>query len=47
MTFNLKINNQCHTVVVCVLDRMVVGFTTINAMIAYHHWGCEFESRSE
>jgi hypothetical protein len=26
-------------------DRMVVGFTTIYASSAYHHW-CEFESRS-
>ena len=28
------------------LDRMVVGFTTIYAISAYHHWCCEFESRS-
>jgi hypothetical protein len=27
-------------------DRMVVGFTTIYAISAYHHWCCEFESRS-
>jgi len=27
------------------LDRMVVGFTTIYAISAYHHW-CEFESWS-
>jgi len=27
-------------------DRMVVGFTTTNANNAYHHWCCEFESRS-
>ena len=26
-------------------DRMVVGFTTTNAISAYHHWSCEFESR--
>jgi hypothetical protein len=26
-------------------DRMVVGFTTIYAISAYHHWCCEFESR--
>jgi hypothetical protein len=25
---------------------MVVGFTTTYAIIAYHHWCCEFESRS-
>ena len=25
---------------------MVVGITTINAISAYHHWSCEFESRS-
>ena len=27
-------------------DRMVVGFTTTYAISAYHHWWCEFESRS-
>jgi hypothetical protein len=27
-------------------DRMVVGFTTTYAIRAYHHWCCEFESRS-
>jgi hypothetical protein len=27
-------------------DRMVVGFTTTYAFSAYHHWRCEFESRS-
>jgi len=27
-------------------DRMVVGFTTIYSISAYHHWSCEFESRS-
>ena len=27
-------------------DRMVVGFTTTYAVGAYHHWYCEFESRS-
>ena len=27
-------------------DRMVVGFTTTYAINAYHHWCCEFESRS-
>ena len=26
--------------------RMVVGFTTTYAISAYHHWSCEFESRS-
>ena len=25
---------------------MVVGFTTTYAISAYHHWSCEFESRS-
>ena len=25
---------------------MVVGFTTIYAISAYHHWCCEFESQS-
>jgi hypothetical protein len=25
---------------------MVFGFTTTYASIAYHHWCCEFESRS-
>jgi hypothetical protein len=28
-------------------DGMVVGFTTTYAISAYHHWCCEFESRSE
>ena len=27
-------------------DRMVAGFTTTYAISAYHHWYCEFESRS-
>ena len=27
-------------------DRRVVGFTTTYAISAYHHWCCEFESRS-
>ena len=27
-------------------DRMVVGFITTYAVSAYHHWCCEFESRS-
>ena len=27
-------------------DRMVVRFTTTYAISAYHHWCCEFESRS-
>jgi hypothetical protein len=26
--------------------RMIVGFTTIYGISAYHHWCCEFESRS-
>jgi hypothetical protein len=26
--------------------RMVVGFTTTNAINAYHHYRCEFESQS-
>ena len=26
--------------------RMVVGFTTTNAMSAYHHYICELESHS-
>ena len=28
-------------------DRMIVGFTTTYAISDYHHWCCEFESRSE
>jgi len=27
-------------------DRMIVGFTTTYAISTYHHWCCEFESRS-
>jgi len=27
-------------------DRMIVGFTTIYAISVYHHYSCEFESRS-
>ena len=27
-------------------DRMIVWFTTTYATSAYHHWCCEFESRS-
>ena len=30
----------------CGRDRMVIGLTTIYAIGAYHHWCCEFESRS-
>ena len=30
----------------CGRDRMVVRFTTACAISAYHHKGCEFESRS-
>ena len=26
-------------------DRMVIGFTTTYAIIAYHHKSCEFELR--
>jgi hypothetical protein len=26
--------------------EMIVGFTTTYAIGAYHHWCCEFESRS-
>ena len=26
--------------------HMVVGFTTTNVISAYHHWSCEFKSRS-
>jgi len=28
------------------LDRILVGFITTYAISAYHHWCCEFESRS-
>ena len=27
-------------------DRMVIGFTTTCAISAYHHWSCQFKSRS-
>jgi hypothetical protein len=27
-------------------DRMIVGFSTTCAISVYHHWSCEFESRS-
>ena len=27
-------------------DCMIVGFTTTYAISDYHHWSCEFESRS-
>ena len=30
----------------CGRDRMVVGFTSAYAISPYHHWCCEFESRS-
>ena len=30
----------------CGCDRMVVGFTTTYTISVYHHWCCEFESRS-
>jgi len=32
--------------VVVVIVCIVVGFTTTYAISAYHHWCCEFESRS-
>ena len=35
-------NNRGH----CGRDHMVVGFTTTYAINAFHHWCCEFESRS-
>ena len=28
-------------------DRMIAGLTTTCAISTYHHWCCEFESRSE
>jgi hypothetical protein len=28
-------------------DHMVIGFTTAYAISHYHHWCCEFQSRSE
>ena len=28
-------------------DCMVVGFTTTYAIHAYHHWSCEYKSRSD
>jgi hypothetical protein len=36
----------CHKQYIRGRDRMVVGSTTTYAIIAYHHWCCEFESRS-
>ena len=30
----------------CGRDRMVFGFTTTCVINAYHHWRCEFDSRS-
>ena len=38
---NTKRQRCCHG-----HDRMVAGFTTTYAISAYHHWSCEFESRS-
>jgi len=38
MEFDTKFNKGRH--------RMVVGFTTTYVIRAYHHWCCEFESRS-
>jgi len=26
---------------------MVIGFTTTYEISAYHHWSCEFKSRSD
>jgi hypothetical protein len=45
----------CHSSVLCFKlykrgrrgrDRMVVRFTTTFVITAYHHWSCEFESRT-
>ena len=41
-TLDLNHNWGCHG-----RDHMVVWFTTTYAISAYHHWCCEFESRSE
>jgi hypothetical protein len=38
---NTKLNRGCGG-----RDHMVVGFTTTYAISAYHHWCCEFGSRS-
>jgi hypothetical protein len=37
---------QAISLVVGTIDRMVVEFTTTYAISAYHHWWCEFQSRS-
>jgi hypothetical protein len=29
------------------MGALLIGFTTTSAISAYHHWCCEFESRSE
>jgi len=39
--FSLSFHN-----IIGVRDRMVVGFTTTYAINVYHHWCCEFASRS-
>ena len=41
-----KIYNYLPVAVVRGRDRMVVGFSTTSAISTYHHWSCEFESRS-
>jgi hypothetical protein len=36
-------HNSLFLLAAVVRDRMVVGFTTTNAINAYHHLSCEFE----
>jgi hypothetical protein len=45
--FSLVPDNRTNVnVEACGRDLMVVGLTTTYAICAYHHWCCEFESRS-
>jgi hypothetical protein len=41
-TYRLKCDCLGH----CGSDHMVVGYTTTCAINTYHHYSCEFESRS-
>jgi hypothetical protein len=46
-SFGPVMNNLLLDIATCLqFNQMVVGFTTTYAIDAYHHWCCEFESRS-
>ena len=45
-SFTLPSETEINIRVRCGCDRMVVGFTTTCAISTYHHYSCEFKTRS-